>query len=221
MDNRFLLTLPPSSCSSTCTGVSSELSTTVASSTPAATTAATTTTATTPPSTSVTTAAAGGSVVSVGTPPATSASAPTTEAATISKRVLVSNGLKPSGNLLVSFTEKFDEITDDILVAAVEEGGGYTSVTSTTGTTDTMNVIIDVGGKVIVDDVGDIRDVEATSSNSGCNHDGSVTLTEGLESRFTLPLGSIAVNRRSRVIVGDEVVTEDIGHPLGLNEHKS
>ena len=133
----------------------------------------------------------------------------------------MSNGLKPTGNLLVGLTQKLDEITDDILVAAVEEGGGDTSVTCTTGTTDTMNIIIDVGGKVIVDDMGDIGDVEATSSNSGCNHDGSVTLTEGLESRFTFSLGSITMNRRSGVIVGDEVVTQDIGHPLGLNEHKS
>ena len=216
MDSHFLLTLPPSSSCSSSTAVSSaERRTTTAVS------ASTSATATTPPSTSVTTAAAGGSVIPVGTPPSASASPPTTVTTTISERVLLSNGLKPTGNLLVSFTEKLDEITDDILVAAVEEGSGNTSVTSTTGTTDTMNVIIDVGGKVIVDDMGDIRDVEATSSNSSCNHDGSVTLTEGLESRFTLPLGSVAVNRRSRVIVGDEVVTQDVGHPLGFNEHKS
>ena len=132
----------------------------------------------------------------------------------------MNDGLKPSRNLLVCLTEKFDEVTDDVFVATVEEGSGTTGVTGSTSTTDTVNIVIDVRGKVIVDHMGNVGDIETTSSDSGGNHDGGATLAEGLECHFTLPLGSVAMNGRSGVVIGDEVVGENVGHPLGLDEHK-
>jgi len=48
-----------------------------------------------------------------------------------------------------------------------------------------------------------------------------VTLTEGLEGHFTLPLGSVTMNRCGGVVAGHEEVGENVGHPLGLDEHKS
>ena len=132
----------------------------------------------------------------------------------------MNDGLQPSRDLLIRLTKEFDEVTDDVFVAAVEEGSGSTSVASTTGTTDTVNVIVDVGRKVIVDDVGNIGDIETTSGDGSGDQDGSVTLTEGLEGHFTLPLGSVTMNRRGRVVAGDEEVGENVGHPLGLDENK-
>ena len=133
----------------------------------------------------------------------------------------MNDGLEPSRGLLVCLTKKLDEVANDVLVAAVEEGGGNTSVTSATSTADTVNIVVDVGGKVVINDMGNIGDIETASSHSGGNHDGSATLTEGLKGHLTLPLGSITMDRCSRVIVGDEVVAQNIGHPLGLDEHKS
>ena len=52
--------------------------------------------------------------------------------------------------------KKFDQVTNDVFVVTVEECGGNARVT---GTTNTMNVVIDVGGKVIVDDMGNVGDI--------------------------------------------------------------
>ena len=173
-------------------------------------------------STSVTAAVARRSVISAGTTPTASASSSsTTVAIAVAKRVLMNDGLEPTRDLLVCFTKKLDEVTDDVLVATVEEGGGTTGVTCTTSTTDAMNVVIDVGGKIIVDDMGNVGNIEATGGNGGGNHDRSATLAEVLEGHFTLPLGSVTVNGCSRVMVGDEVVAQYVGHPLGLDEDKS
>ena len=40
-----------------------------------------------------------------------------------------------------------------------------------TSATNVVNVIIDVGGKVEVDDMGDVGDIETASGDSGGNHD--------------------------------------------------
>ena len=209
--------LPPPSSTSSSASVSSSTTTVlgVTITTPAST-------ATTVPSTAP--AAAGGSVIPAGIASASAASTPTAEAATattVSKRVLVSNRLEPSRNLLICLTKKFEEVTDNVPVAAVEEGSGTTSVTGATSTTNAVNVIIDVGGKVEVDDMGDVGDIETTSGDSGGNHDGSVTLTECLKGHFTFSLGSVTMDRRCGVVIGDEEVGENVGHPLGLHEHKS
>ena len=63
---------------------------------------------------------------------------------------------------MVSLLQEVNQITNDASVAAVEESGGDTSVTSTSSTTDSMNVVINVGWEIIVDDMGDIRDVKST-----------------------------------------------------------
>jgi len=133
----------------------------------------------------------------------------------------VRNSLEPSGDFLVCFAKKLNEIANDVPVATVEEGGRTTSVTGTTGTTDTVNVVIDVGRKVKVNDVGDVWDIEPTSSDGSGNHDGWVTLAEALKGRFTFPLGSVTVDGCGGVLVGDEVVGQYVGIPLGLDEDKS
>jgi len=130
----------------------------------------------------------------------------------------VSDGIKPTGDFLICFTKKFDKVTNEVLVTAVEEGGGTTRVPGAASTADTVDIVIDVGRKIKVDDVGNVGDIETTSSNCGGDHDRSVTLTEGLEGHLTFPLGSVTVNGCSGVVVGDEVVREYVSRPLGLNK---
>ena len=84
-----------------------------------------------------------------------------------------------------------------------------------------MNIVINVGREIIVDDMGNVGNIETTSSNGGGNHDRSATLAEGLKGHFAFPLGPVTVNGCSRVMVGDEVVAQYVSHPLGLHEHKS
>jgi hypothetical protein len=62
---------------------------------------------------------------------------------------------------LVSLLQEINQITDDTSVAAVEEGGRDTSVTGTSSTTDSVNVVINVGWQIVINDVSDIRNVQA------------------------------------------------------------
>ncbi len=55
----------------------------------------------------------------------------------------------------MSLLEQLEEISDNTTVATIEEGSGQTSVASTAGTTNAVNIVIDVGREVIVDDVSD------------------------------------------------------------------
>ena len=57
----------------------------------------------------------------------------------------------------MSFLEQFDQITNNATVATVEEGSRETSVAGTTGTTNTMNVVVNVGRKIVVDNVSDLK----------------------------------------------------------------
>ena len=47
-------------------------------------------------------------------------------------------------------------------------------VADTAGTSDTMDVVIDVVGQVVVDHLGDIRDIETTGSHVGGDEDGAL-----------------------------------------------
>jgi hypothetical protein len=132
----------------------------------------------------------------------------------------MSNSLQPIGNFLVSFSQELDKVFDDILVATIEECSRHTRVARTPGTTDTMDVVVNVGRKIVVDDVSDIRDIKSSSSNCGGNHDGSASSSERLESRFTLALSAVAMDGSSRKIVSHQKVAEHIGHAFGLDKNK-
>ena len=88
---------------------------------------------------------------------ATAAAASTTSAATAAEaRALTSDGLKELRHLLVGLLEQVEKVPNDSAVAAVEEGSGNTSVSCTSGTTNTMNVVVNVGREVVVDHVSDV-----------------------------------------------------------------
>ena len=196
--------------------------TTVTSTAVASTSAATVLGTTVAPSAAAVTAIAAASAtlaeVTVTAATATSAAATTSTVATAAEAVLVSDGVKPTRNLLVRLTQELDEVADDVAVATVEERGSDTDVAGTASTTDTVDVVVDVRGQVVVDDVRDVRDIETTSSNGSSDKDGRATRTEGLQGRLTLALSAVTVNGRSREVVDQEEVGEHVGHALRLNE---
>jgi hypothetical protein len=63
---------------------------------------------------------------------------------------------------LISLLQEVNQITNDTSVAAVEESSGDTSVTGTSSTTDSVNVVINVGWEIVIDDMGDIWYIEST-----------------------------------------------------------
>jgi hypothetical protein len=119
---------------------------------------------------------------------------------------------------LVGLTKKLDEITNDVFVAPIEEGGADTSVSGTSCAANAMNIVIDVRRKVIVDDVGNIGNIQATCSNRSSDQDGRPPSAEGLECHLTLALATVTVDRRCRKVMAHQEIAEHISHALGLHE---
>lgn len=163
-------------------------------------------------------AAAATNLTEIAVGSATTATATRAATTATTKRRLASNRLEERGNLLVGLLEEVHELTDDTAVATVEESSGNTSVTSTTGTTNAVNVVIDISGEIVVDDVGDVGNIETTSSDSGSNHKRAATVAEELKSALTLTLGAITVDRGGREVLVDKEVGQRVSHALGLDE---
>jgi hypothetical protein len=151
---------------------------------------------------------------------ATPTTASTASASTISA-AFASNALQEGRDFLMSLLEKVNQLTDNTTVATVEEGSGDTSVTRTTGTTNAVNVVINIGGKIIVNDVGDVWNIKTTSSDSSSNQNRATSGAEHLQSTFTLTLGAITVNSSCREALVQQEVGESIRHTLGLHEDES
>lgn len=81
-----------------------------------------------------------------------------------------------------------------------------------------MDVVVNVGGKIIVDDVRDVGNIQTTSRNSRGNQDRADTVSELAQGLLTLALGAVAVNRVGTHVLVDEEVRQGIGHALGLDE---
>lgn len=122
---------------------------------------------------------------------------------------------------MVGLLEEVDQVSHDAPIAAVEEGSRDTRVTSTAGTTDTVHIVVDVGGQVIVHNVRDVGNIETTGSDSSCNKNGATAVTEHVERALTLTLGAVAVDRRGWEALVDEEVGQRIRHALGLDEDQS
>ena len=106
------------------------------------------------------------SVTSSGSTTSAATTATSSSTTATKARTLTGNILQESRNFLVSLLEKFDQISNNASVAAVEECSRQTSIASTTSTTNAMDVIIDVGWKIVVDDVGNVRDVQSPWINT-------------------------------------------------------
>lgn len=118
----------------------------------------------------------------------------------------------------MSLLQEINQVADNTPVTTVEESSGDTSVTGTTSTTDTVNIVIDVGGQVVVDDVGNIGDIETTSSNSSGNKDRATARAEHFQSTLTLTLGTITVDSGGGETLVEKEVGQGVGHTLGFDE---
>jgi hypothetical protein len=95
---------------------------------------------------------------------ATTAATTSSTATAAEAGALTRNVLQKAGKFLVSLFEQFDQVSNNASIATVEEGGGETSVTGTTSTTDTMDIVVNVGWEIVVDNVGDIAGQMLASS---------------------------------------------------------
>jgi hypothetical protein len=98
---------------------------------------------------------------------ATATTTSTTTTATTEARAFASDGLEEARDLLVGLLEQLEEITDDTTVATVEERCGDTSVSGTSSTTDAVDVVVNVSGEIVVDNVCDLLNISFLISEKG------------------------------------------------------
>jgi hypothetical protein len=149
---------------------------------------------------------------------ATATTSAATTAAAAEARALTSDALKEAGDFLVGLLQQVEKVPNYTSVATVEECSGDTSVSGTTGTTNTMDIVINVGGKIVVDHVSDIGDIKSTSSHSSSHENRASTVPEHLQGLLTLALRAVTVDGGGREALINKKIRERVGHALRLNE---
>lgn len=104
----------------------------------------------------------------------------------------------------------------DIIGSDEVDGNTLTSETATT--TDAVNVVLAVGGQIIVDDQGDLLDVDTTGKQIGGDQDTRRTGAELLHDDVTLSLVHVAVHGGDSEVTGSELVGEPVDLPAGVAE---
>lgn len=106
-------------------------------------------------------------------------------------------GLDELGDVGGHFLDLSLVVVGDILeVAEVVFGDkvdGHTLATEATASTNAMDVVFDVAGKVIVDDEGNLLDVDTTSEEIGGDEDAAASGAEFVHDDITFLLGGFSV----------------------------
>ena len=92
----------------------------------------------------------------------------------------VGHAFKPGGDILPGFCQKLQQLTANVAVLFIEEGGSQPQVSHPARSSNAMNVLLNVNGEVKVHHVLDIGNVQTTSSNCSGNQDGSLSTLEAL-----------------------------------------
>ena len=74
------------------------------------------------------------------------------------------------------------------------EGDGVAFFFGACGAADAVDVVLGIDGDVVVEDVGDAFDVEASCGDVGGDEDVVLTFTESLEGALALDLGAVSVD---------------------------
>lgn len=104
-------------------------------------------------------------------------------------------------------------------IVSGDEVDGDTLATETATTTDTVNVVLAVGGEIVVDDEGDLLNVDTTGQKIGGNQDARRTGTELLHDHITLTLLHIAVHGGDSEVTGSKLVSEPVNLSPGVAEN--
>ena len=131
---------------------------------------------------------------------ATLADVTTTEAAIVRKacparQTFVGLDLEPAGHLLAGLAEHLNKLVGHLDVAiGVVERGRPTDVSHPARSADSVDVVLDRLGQVVVDDVAHVADVESAGGDGGGDEDGLVAALEVPERRLPLTLIPVAVD---------------------------
>ena len=94
------------------------------------------------------------------------------------------------------------------------------SLPGTGGAAGPVEVVLDVLGRLVVDDRTDVVDVDATGRDVGGDEDRQLALGELAQHTLAGALLHVAVQRRGVDAEVGEVGRDPVAHPLGLAEHQ-
>lgn len=103
-------------------------------------------------------------------------------------------------------------------IISSDEVDGNTLTTETTTTTDAVDVVLAVGGKVVVDDQRDLLDIDTTGQKVSGDQDTRRTGTELLHDNVTLGLVHVTVHGRDGEVTGSQLVGEPVNLSAGVAE---
>ena len=103
-------------------------------------------------------------------------------------------------------------------IVSSDEVDGNTLTTETTTTTDTVNVVLTVGGEIVVDDQGNLLDINTTGQKVSGNKDTRRSRAELLHDNITLALLHVTVHGGDSEITGSELVGEPVDLAAGVTE---
>lgn len=93
-----------------------------------------------------------------------------------------------------------------------------TFATETTTTTNAMNVVLTVGGEIVVDDQGNLLDINTTGQKVSGDEDTRGAGAELLHDEVTLGLVHVTVHGRDGEITGSELVGKPVDLAAGVAE---
>lgn len=93
-----------------------------------------------------------------------------------------------------------------------------TLATETTTTTNAMNVVLTVGGEIVVDDQGNLLDINTTGQKVSGDEDTRGAGAELLHDEVTLGLVHVTVHGRDGEITGSELVGKPVDLAAGVAE---
>ncbi|KAI7360151.1 ATP-dependent RNA helicase [Hortaea werneckii] len=103
-------------------------------------------------------------------------------------------------------------------VPATDEVDSDTLPTETATTTDTVDVVLPVGRKVVVDDQRNLLHVDTTGKQIGGDQDTGRARAELLHDHVTLALVHVTVHGRHGEVTGSELVGEPVDLSAGVTE---
>src|SRR5208282_2712330 len=83
-----------------------------------------------------------------------------------------------ASSLQLVYLLAWGDIRANNFIAGIVKTCGKTTITDSAGTTDAMDIFIDIIWEIIVDDVHDILDIETSGSDVGGNENWSFTIAE-------------------------------------------
>lgn len=138
------------------------------------------------------------------------------------KLVMISGCLNEVGNvhghLLDLGAVELLNLTHHANILGGDEVDGNALSAESTTTTNSVDVVLTVGGEIVVDDQGNLLDIDTTGQKVSGDQDTGGAGSELLHNQVTLSLVHVTVHGRDSEVTGGELVSEPVDLSAGVAE---